>query len=267
MAAAEPEAYNVLFAEDRDALMAIAQDALVVPRLDRERAQNLTEHVKKEFKPLLPEVDAGFKGERLTAVLGAYERLVRRSNVYYAAELAAETPWNPTQKKRSKELTAINRANDKYLFKWAWDLFEDNPDLLPELISIRAGRGKRDDAEDVVREVRLFRDRWEPDELANNCPVALERIDQAERDATEQLELLKLTEPDKTGSPGDLRKRAYTAWLEDYNLVIQTGRYLRYKEPGVEKRFPGAAPERSPSESVAAPEAPAPTETAPADGA
>ena len=57
------------------------------------------------------------------------------------------------------------------------------------------------------------------------------------------------------GSPGDLRWRAYTAWEKDYNHLIHTGRYLRYEEPGIEQRFPGAYPERNPS--TPTPEAPA----------
>jgi hypothetical protein len=247
--------YNALLAEDRANLLALPKQSLRSLRLDRERAQSLTDKVIKEFEPLLVEVHASYKDPKLASILKSYETLDRLSNVYYAAELAAETPWTPEQKKRSKELAIINRANDKYLFKWAWNLFEENPDLLPELISIRAGRGNRDDADDVVREVKLFRDRWEPDDLAHNCPVTLERLAQAELDATEQINLLKLTEPDKTGSPGDLRWRAFTAWEKDYNHIIHTGRYLRYEEPGIEQRFPGAYPERNPS--TPTPEAPA----------
>jgi hypothetical protein len=185
-----------------------------------------------------------FQEWKFSEVKQLHDGLERKANVYYASALEVRIPWTTEQKKRHRELNKLNRAHDDYLFTWAWAHFQKDDALRPRLIDIRRGHGSRDDAEDVVREVRIFRDNLPI--LENKTPVTAEYLDQAERDATEQLELLKIKDGgDQTGSPLDLRRRAYTAWEIDYNSLIHEGRYLTGDTPEAASLFPKVSAERS----------------------
>jgi hypothetical protein len=255
---------NAVFEAEKPNLLALDDDSLRAPRVGRERAQEQTDHLIKEFGPLLGTVDEKLKEGPAAEVKRAYSNLDRKSDVYYAADLASETPWTPEQKRRLYELIPRNKEHDTYLFDWAWPLFKNNPEILPILINIREGTGFKDDGEDVVRLVDLFQKNWEL--AAGKTPVTEAYLAEAERDATEQLRLLRQQGRGK-GSPPDMRWRAYTSWAEDYELVADTGRYLARKDPNRNQRFPGIYPERGTTAATgtAAP-APAATTETPTDG-
>lgn len=108
------------------------------------------------------------------------------------------------------------------------------------------GRGIRDDADDTIRWIALFRQEWS--KVAGQTPVTAKRLDKAELDATELLVMLDKMDDERTGSPRDMRRRAYTRWYSSYAEIMSLGRYLLRDDPDVALRFPRIAPERTEAE-------------------
>lgn len=240
-------------------MLALPKDKLHKPRVGRTRAKDLTKIVLTNFAAMLVLVERTFQEWKIEQIRQAYEGLERRANVYFASALDAQNPWTAEQKKRHQELNRTNREHDECLFTWAWAHFKKNSTLKPILIDIRKGHGCLDDAEDIVREVRIFRDNLEA--LENRTPVTIEYLNQAERDTTEQIELIGLRDEDHTGSPLDMRRRAYTAWETDYNRLVRDGRYLGEDVPDIDSLFPKISAEHGATSDPEPVTEPTPTET------
>ncbi len=225
-----------LTADTRAALLALPADLLVLPRVDRDTALRLSKHVAASFEQVLGGVATTFAASPAAAIREAAAALMARAEVYQAADALAESPFSEQERSRRVELAKRNRGNDRYLFKWLWALFEDDPELHAELEDIRHGRGKRDDAQDVLREVELFRAHW--GQATGRTPVTEQCLADAEQAALEQLKLLEEQSLEHAGSPLDLRRRAYTRWHMAYDLVIRAGRYLAWANPAADKLFP-----------------------------
>ncbi|MFO7566570.1 MAG: hypothetical protein R6X02_28260 [Enhygromyxa sp.] len=161
-------------------------------------------------------------------------RLDRRAWIFYAADFSAEEINSNTAKKERRELARAVTEHDRFLFKWALPIFGDDPEYAQTLADISRGTGARDDAEDVLCLVAMFRENWA--QVEGQTMVTKERIDQAVADATTQLDLLR------NGQVNPARKladAAYSAWYHDYNELMQLGRYLGRGEPDLTERFPG----------------------------
>ena len=226
----------------RSSLMELNEDDLCLPRVSRERSGDQTEVMVKNFTVKKDQSNETFSPAHAAKLLDYLNNLNNYSWVYYAADLLFENP-KKEEKKRRQELMVECRKHDRYLFKWAYPLFEDDEKLKVVLIDIRKSRNSRDDAEDTIRCSKLYKDNWIFAE--GKTPVTLEYIAQAEKDATELLYLMKKLEKKAKDPAKDLRIRAYTVWYKAYTALKHAGRYLCRDEDEAEKLFPGVSPVRT----------------------
>jgi hypothetical protein len=135
------------------------------------------------------------------------------------------------------------RDHDQTLSAWAVPLFRSHAEAKAVLSDILRGRGIRDDADDTLRLVALFRKHW--GDVNGKVPVTAKQLSQAETEATELLQILDSTDSNEDGSPKDIRRRAFTYWLGPYSELFNLGRYLLRGDADVARRFPGIAAERT----------------------
>ncbi len=190
-----------------------------------------------------------------------FEALEANALIFYAADLAIETPWTSEQKARRAYLVKSVHEHDDTLASWALPLFKRNKDLRPLVDDILRGRGTRDDADDTIRWVGLFRQEWS--NVEGQTPVTLDSLHKAEEEATELLGILDAAEDETLGSPRDLRRRAFTRWIGTYSEIFHLGRYLLRGDPEAAQRFLAISTERGEAAAAAAPTAAAPTAAAP----
>ncbi|WP_437567246.1 hypothetical protein [Sorangium sp. So ce542] len=258
----EPKRMNDLFAEMKPTLLELPSDALERPRVSRERALQLTAALRQEFAPLVPRLAEELSPAKAKKRRADFDALEPRALVFYAADLAVEAPWTSAQKERRAALVRKVREHDELLSAWAVPVFRKDAEASAVIADIQRGKGIRDDAEDTVRLVALFREHWPA--IKGQTPVKESYLNEAEADATELLGLLDAGETSAKGSPRDLRQRAYTHWLAAYVEIFHLGRYLERRDPAAAERFPAVAAERSAA--GAAPPAPATAPPAAPDG-
>jgi hypothetical protein len=222
---------------------------LKTPWVGRERAVELGLTVCREFSALGDLPEQTLLPQVVAAVRAAHGRVSDRAYVFYAADLHAESPWVSADDTRQAQLSALCRSHDDLLFGFLWAMYRNQPEVSAELTAIRKGSGRRDDAEDVLREVELFRTHWA--ELQGKCPVTTESLAEAEAHANEAIRLLDRGVGSAKGSPRDLKRRAYTLWERDYMHVVRTGRYLAGSDPAAERRFPGIHSAAAPAKAKA----------------
>lgn len=261
---------NELFTAAKPALLALPSSSLVRPRIPRERATQLTTLLRREFQPFLSRLDDELAQPRVAERHADFEALEPNALIFYAADLAVEVPWTSEQKARRAHLVKSVHEHDDTLAGWAVPLFKRDKTLQAVVNGILRGRSIRDDADDTVRWVALFRQEWS--KVEGKTPVTLASLHAAEEEATELLGILDAAEEETHGSPRDLRRRAYTRWLGSYSEIFHLGRYLLRGDPEAARRFPAISAERgeaeeSPGEEAPSKEAPmaaseAPTATA-----
>lgn len=81
---------------------------------------------------------------------------VSRAWVYYGTDLRAEEIRSNKARKERLKLAKTVAGHDR-LIGWAWPLFGSDPEDAETLRDISRGTGRRDDAEDVLRLVDLYR--------------------------------------------------------------------------------------------------------------
>jgi hypothetical protein len=238
----EPRKMNELFEAAKPKLLLLPSETLLRPRITRERASSLTSTLRREFQPLLSALDSELSPARAAERKADYEALESSVLVFYAADLAVETPWTSGQKARRNELVMKVRNHDAMLSAWAVPVFRGNKEVMVVLANILRGRGIRDDADDTVRIVALFRKHWS--DVKSMMPITEQNLTTAEEEATELLQILDGSENPATGSPRDLRRRAYTVWHRAYTETFHLGRYLSRHDPEAAKKFPAISAER-----------------------
>lgn len=247
----EPKKMNELFTAAKPALLALPPHTLARPRIPRERATQLTTVLRREFLPLLPRLGDELTKARVAERKADFEALEPSALIFYAADLAVEAPWTSEQKARRAHLVKKVREHDDTLSGWAVPLFKGDKMLRALVTDILRGRGIRDDSDDTVRWVSLFRKEWA--HAKGKTPISLDYLHEAESEATEMLGILDSTEEEKPGSPRDLRRRAYTQWLTTYSEIFQLGRYLQRGDPEAARRFLAISAERGEAGAEAAP--------------
>jgi hypothetical protein len=224
-----------LFQEARPELEAVDPAQFVRRLVLRARVVELTDITLRSWMPLVEQLDELLTPNVTKQRKAELEQLNRRAWIFYAADLAAEELRADTGRLHQRAMAKIVAEHDRFLFKWATPMFAEHPVHGPTLRDISRGAGRRDDAEDVLRLVALFRDQWNA--VKDQLPaVTAERLDQAAADATEQLASLA----GSGASP--LRKladAAYALWYRDYDELIALGRYMSRREPDALERFPG----------------------------
>lgn len=227
---------NELFAASLNDLLALPVGRLLRARIPRERVQELTAVLRKELAPLIPSLGEELSAARAAERVAEFEGLTSRALVYVAADLAVEEPWTAEQKARRAELAARVREHDERLSGWAVDVFARDEEARAVVDDILHGNGVRDDAEDTIRLVGLFRRRWAA--VEHSVPATEADLEAAEHDAVELVRILDAMEGTAAGSPRDLRRRAFTWWFEAYTELFLLGRYLLRHDLAAAERFP-----------------------------
>ena len=228
---------SVLRTEAVDELNEIPKQSVRSWRLTKERILELAHISLSNIRKKIEKLRRVFSEEEGERLLNYIDNLERLSLVCFAMDLAYHDPKEEEQQ-RSKELAEKCRKHDHYLFKWAFPLFEEIKELRKILDLISNGTGPLDDAVDTLREVGLFRENW--DFAEGKTPVTLEYLDEAEKDATEYVELAKKIEQIAIDKTRDLRNRAFTAWYEAYSEIRFVGLYICRRDKNAAKMFPGA---------------------------
>lgn len=235
-----PSDLDKLLQEARPELEALDPVLFVRRIVSRTRVVELTDTTLRSWKPLVEQLNKLLTPDVAKQRKLEIDRLHQRAWVFYAADLAAEERRADTGRLHRQALAKVVAEHDRFLFKWATPVFADHPVHGPTLSDISRGVGWRDDAEDVLRLVALFREHW--DDVKDQVPaVTPERLDQAAANATTQLASLGNA---KTNHLRKLADAAYSLWYRDYDELIGLGRYMSRREIDVMDRFPGV---RSPA--------------------
>ena len=257
----EPTKMHELFTAAKPELLAMDETRLHRPRVSGERATQLTALLMKEVQPLAVRFAQELAPERVAERQADLAVVTPNAQIFYAADLAVEDPWTSEQKARRAELVKKVHEHDETLSAWAVPLFKNDAKAREVVASILRGRGVRDDANDTIRWVALFKDRWS--DADGKTPVTLAKLATAESEATELLAILDASGDESKGSPRDLRRRAFTRWVVAYKELEDLGRYLLRADPEAAARIPAVVAERL----EAAPEAPPSPPDAPANPA
>jgi hypothetical protein len=230
-----PEDLEKLLLSATEELEAMKPELFVRRVVSRGRAVELSEFMRASWAPLLPLIDKELAPERAEQRKAEFKRLDTRAWVHYAADLAAEEVDSNVNKKHRKLLAKEVKDEDQFLMGWATLLFGSDPGHAATLRDISRGTGLRDDAEDVVRLVKLFRANWS--KIKNKQKyVTKAYLDKAAADSARQLSYLR----DGMANPArKLADAAYSLWYYDYDELMQLGRYLTRREEDSTLRFPG----------------------------
>lgn len=232
-----------LFEAAKPDLMVIPASSLERPRISRERALYMTRILRREIAPVLPLLPLELSAERAKERRADYEHIETRVYVYYASDLAIETPWTSDKKSRRKELVRRVREHDRHLSSWAIPVFRKDDKARAAVAAILRGRGLRDDAEDTLKLVDLFRQNW--GNVKEKVPMTTTYLSEADAEARELIQLLDAIDSDEPGSPRDLRKRAFTAWVQGYRELFYAGCFLLRGDLGAVQRLSVISPERT----------------------
>ena len=219
-------------------LLALQDDAVLRPRVARERAMELTQNLIKEFEKVKDGVVDIFSAKHSADILGKFEKLPEYLFMFYSASMEAEQPWTEEEKKQFQALAATVKDHDVRYLKFAQAIFHGNEAANVQLSQIAAGRGYRDDAEDVIALTNLLLTSSEV--KLPNLFFTEQDLRKAEGEARKFLWLLNGqsdTEPSK-GSPPDMWHRAYTLWQQAYEVVARAGRNLVENEKEAYQKFP-----------------------------
>jgi len=258
----EPKRMHELLAAARNDLLALPTASLERPRVTRERAVQLTTTLRQEVEPLLPRFAEVLAPDALAARTADYQSLEERALIYYAADLAIDAAGPSAMRAQRADLAAKVHEHDALLSEWAAPLFRKHAAAAAELTAILRGRGVRDDADDTLKLVSLFRRHWPA--VQGQTPVTEAYLTEAEADATTLVQLLDQLEG-AANTPRDLRRRAFTYWSRPYQEIYHLGRYLLRFDPEAAERLPGLTPERSSRSKPSSPPPPAPDPEPPVD--
>lgn len=210
-----------LFNQAKPDLLAMDPANLVRPYIGRSDVVDLSRGLLSAIAPYRGQCSQVFSTAAAEAIETAISALEPMAFVYYQAELNAEAAWTNADAAEFDQLYPQVDADDSLLGTWAQAAFLTHPEALAEVKRIAPGYGRRDDAEDVLVFIQLFQ--------KNNItvgPIQAEYLAAAEQRASRLIQLLSAHEETVTDSPAGLRKRAFTRWLNNYNEILATGRYL-----------------------------------------
>ena len=245
-----PKNLDTLLESGKAELEALDPSTHVRRVVSRERALELTAIVLRSFAGIVEQIDVELSPVRAKQRKLELARLDARVWLFYAADLAAQESHSNARRTERLELAERVREHDRFLFKWAMPLFGDDPELGATLRDISPGTGARDDAEDVLRLVALYRGQWT--DAKGKTVVTQALLDAASADATAQLDLLRLAASNPVRTLADA---AYTLWYHDYQTLVHLGRYLSSADADSRARFPGVRSSMTSGSSRAEPDA------------
>ena len=241
----EPQKLKDVLHNKRPVLMTLDKSSLIQERITRYRLLELTNIIIDSFQKFIDELDKNFIGELCSKIRNYLAEIYSLGLAFYAADVYHETLDSEDSKLERKKLAAKVQEHDRTLFKWAWALFETDEKLSKILSAIKKGSGYRDSADDVVKSVKFLENNWA--RVENKTPLTPEYLDLAAKDALKLIKLLDKIEKVKTHEMKDLRKRAYTAWYEQYMEIRAAGHFILRgrKDLDLNKLFPNVSPIKS----------------------
>lgn len=166
-------------------LMALDKKDLRAPFLNRVRVADLTAELVDSAEIVKDRIVALFSVDHGAHIAAALDRLPSCSKAYYLAEIDAEAHWVPEVLARKQQLSEILTERDQTLVAWIKPAIRKNAEAKARLAEITPGIGVRDEAEDVLRLVQLYRD-----QKISSPEITDAFLDESETLATEQLTLL-----------------------------------------------------------------------------
>ena len=207
---------------------------LVRRAIGRDRVLELTTVVRTSWAGHEHRFGAELSEPRAAERQAQLAGLDRRAWVFYAADLRVNASYTNVSEIDKAALAVRVQAHDQRLMGWALPLFGGDPLRAEALRAISRGRGRRDDADDVLELVGMYRASW--DQVEGQSRITAEYIAEAEAEAKRQLELMQ----PGAGSPADLlMRRAYCLWYDDYRDLVKLGRFLWDGDNDLLERFPG----------------------------
>ncbi|HVI03707.1 MAG TPA: hypothetical protein VM869_33675 [Enhygromyxa sp.] len=230
-----PEDLELLLEKAKPELEAFDPKNVVRRSVVRRRAVDLTEVLLTSWASMIDMIDAVLTPALAEQRKLEIKRLDTRAWVFYQADLAAEELHADISRKARRLLAKAVRGHDRLLLAWAVPTFGEDPEHAETLRDISRGSGRRDDAEDVLRLVALFRANW-AEAAAKQKRITKAYLNEAAADAAKQLHLLR----NGASNPARiLADAAYSLWAQDYNELMQLGRYLTWRDDDSALRFPG----------------------------
>lgn len=233
------ERVSALFEADKAAVRAV-DGPFLRPWADGEAALSQGQTLKERATTLLALGLGVFHNDQMALLERFRGALEHQALVYYGADLAWQnTVPDSMPRAERKRLAALARLWDGRLMKQARAIFDGDEDIEAILLDIQSGNGIRDDAEDVLRLLALFIERWE----AVGARLTWTRAELETLEA-EMTALIKVLRPVAIveQAAAVLRQQAFTRFVRTYNEVLSACRYLARNNPDALAELKGLVP-------------------------
>jgi hypothetical protein len=242
MSVTSPKEMETLLQQWKSTFTKISDEELQRVQVDGERAMELSLHLLKNFDSITGELDKQLSpalSKQTRQMLKEFESVTK---AFYAAEILRDQKLTSVEATQLAELREKVRVHDDELFSWAWVLFRHKEGIRDLLTEIRAGRGFRDDAEDVLRLVKLYREQWST--IKAKSPYSEKELTTAAEEATQLLTLWQKTQGSKPESH-KLFRQGFVVWSRMYDELKAVGRFVARSNENIEERFPKISRPRS----------------------
>lgn len=219
---------SALFEADKPEVRQVA-GPLVVVRASGEACLTQAQRLSERSAAVLPRGAGVFHEDHRALLDRQRDALVHQALVYIGADLAWQNSLpDLTPREERRALTDRARAWDTRLMKRARAEFDGDTDIETILADIQTGTGHRDDAEDVLRLLGLFFERW--DTVGARLPWPRAELETLEADMTRLLVILR-PKTIAQSAAALLRQQAFTRFVRTFNEVLDACRYLARHQP------------------------------------
>jgi hypothetical protein len=233
------ERVSTVFAAEKAAIAQV-EGPLLRPWAGGESALEQVQDFESVAGAVLAKADTVFHPNHLQFLIACLAALGNQAMAYFGSDLAWQNALpDATPRAERKRLAALARLWDPRLLKQAKAQFDGDELIEPILLDIQTGTGVRDDAEDVLRLLALFFERW--DVVGARLPWSREELEALEAEMTK---LVKVLRPVGIAAQAAtvLRQQAFTRLVRTYNEVLEAARYVARSQPEVLAQLKGLAP-------------------------
>jgi hypothetical protein len=226
---AEVEARVSAVFEGEKAAIAQVAGPLLQPWASGESVVEQAQDLEAAARPVLADAEAVFRPNHYQFLVACLAALGNQAMAYFGSDLAWQNALpDVTPRAERKRLAALARLWDPRLMKQARAQFDGDALIEPILLDIQTGTGLRDDAEDVLRLLGLFFERW--DVVGARLPWSREELEALE---VEMTRLVKVLRPVGIAAQAAtvLRQQAFTRLVRTYNEVLDAARYAARSNP------------------------------------
>ncbi len=229
MAALE-ERVSAVFEAEKAAIAQVA-GPLMQPWASGEAVVEQAQDLETAARPVLASAEMVYHPNHYQFLNVCLAALATQAMAYFGADLAWQNSLpDTTPKADRKRLAALARLWDPRLLKQAKAQFDGDELIEPILLDIQTGTGLRDDAEDVLRLLAIFFERWNA--VGARLPWSREELEALE---VEMTKLVKVLRPVGIAAQAAkvLRQQAFTRLVRTYNEVLEAARYVARSNPAV----------------------------------